>query len=64
MTIGLLGLLGVILFLCIVLWASRALMAAFGVGDPTRTVLYVVLVLICLAWVLPYLGVPLPFRLR
>lgn len=57
---SLIGLLALVLFICIVLWAAKALMAAFGVGDPIRTVIWVVLVLLCLVYVLPLIGVPFP----
>lgn len=54
---SLLSILIVLLVFCIVIWAARSLMAAFGVGDPIATVVYVVLVLICLLWLLQQLGV-------
>lgn len=39
-----------------VLWAARALLGAFGIGDPIRTVVYVLLVLLLLAVVLNWFG--------
>lgn len=39
-----------LLVLCVVIWAARALMAAFGIGDPIATVIYVVIVLLGLLW--------------
>jgi hypothetical protein len=48
---SLISLLIVLLVFCVVVWAARALMAAFGIGDPISTVIYVVLVLIMLLWV-------------
>ena len=42
---------------CVVIWAARSLMAAFGIGDPIATVVYVLLVLILLVGVLNHLGV-------
>jgi hypothetical protein len=53
---SLIGLLVALLVFCIVLWAARALMGAFGVGDPIATVVYVVLVLIVLLWIIQQLG--------
>jgi hypothetical protein len=53
---NLIGLLIVLLIFCIVLWAARALMAAFGVGDPIATVVYVVIVIIGLLWLVSALG--------
>ena len=44
----LLHLLLLLLVVCIVLWAARSLLAAFGIGDPIATVVYVVLVLVVL----------------
>lgn len=38
-------------------WAVRALMTAFGVGDPIATVIYVVLGLLVIYFVLSALGV-------
>ena len=54
---NLIGLLVALLVFCIVLWAARALMSAFGVGDPIATVVYVVLVLIVLLWIVDQLGI-------
>lgn len=53
----LLGILVAVLVVCVVLWAARALMSAFGVGDPIATVVYVVLVLIALVYLLQAFGV-------
>ena len=41
----------------IVLWAARAIMAAFGIGDPIATVVYVLLVLVALVVILQYFGI-------
>jgi hypothetical protein len=61
---SLIGLLVALLILCIVYWAATQLMAAFGVGDPIRTVVLVILVLIALVWLLGFVGVmPAHFRL-
>jgi len=40
----------------VVIWAARTLMAAFGIGDPINTVIYVVLVLVLLLWLWQSLG--------
>lgn len=61
---SLLGLLVVLLVVCVVLWAARALMGAFGVEDPIRTVIYVVIVILVLAWVLQMVGLGTTFRIR
>jgi hypothetical protein len=53
---NLIALLIVLLIFCVVIWAARALMAAFGIGDPIATVVYVILVLIMLLWIVQSLG--------
>jgi hypothetical protein len=53
---SLIGLLGVLLIGCVVLWAAKALLTAFSIGDPLRTVVYVILVLILLLWLVNALG--------
>src|SRR6185295_7934084 len=47
---SLLALLLALIVVCVVIWAARALMAAFGIGDPIATVVYVILVLFALAF--------------
>lgn len=54
------GLLIAVLVVCIVLWAAQSLMAAFGVPDPIRTVMLVVIVLVALLWFLNAAGIALP----
>jgi hypothetical protein len=55
--VSLIGLLVILVVACVVIWAARALMAAFGVKDPLRTVIYVALVLIVVLWIVNALGV-------
>jgi hypothetical protein len=50
------GLLIWLLIACVVFWAANKLMAAFGVGDPIRSVVLVVLVLIVVIALLQALG--------
>ncbi len=45
---------------CVVIWAAQRLMAAFGIGDPIATVIYVILVLIFLLALARALGVAVP----
>lgn len=47
---SLITLLVVLIVACLVVWAARAILAAFGVGDPIRTVVYVVIVLLVVLW--------------
>jgi hypothetical protein len=46
-----------LIVILVLIWAVRALMAAFGIGDPIATVVYVLLVLIFLLWLVSYLGI-------
>lgn len=56
---SLIGLLIVLLVMCVVIWGARTLLAAFGIGNPIASVVYVILVLIFLFWLLQNLGVGL-----
>jgi hypothetical protein len=53
---NLIGLLIGLIIICAVFWAARALLTAFAIGDPIATVVYVLLVIIVLAWVLSQVG--------
>lgn len=44
---SLIGLLILLLVMCVIIWAARALLAAFSIGEPIATVVWVVIVLIC-----------------
>ncbi len=46
----------VLLVFCVLIWAARALMSAFGIGDPIATVVYVILVLVVVLYVVQALG--------
>ena len=54
----------VILVIGVVLWAARALIAAFSIPNPIATVIYVILVLIALLWFLEIIGIHVPRLLR
>ena len=56
----LLGLLVALVVICVVIWAAQKLLAAFAIADPLRTVIWVVVVLICVFMVLGYIGAPIP----
>jgi hypothetical protein len=45
-----------VLVVCVLLWVVQRLLAAFSVGEPVATVVYVVVVLICLFYVLGQFG--------
>lgn len=49
-----------VLVMCVVFWAAQSLMAAFGVPDPIRTVVLVLVVLVALLWCLSLAGIALP----
>ena len=53
---SLIGLLVALIVACVVVWAAKAIMAAFGVGDPIRTVVIVVIVLIVVLWLAGQFG--------
>ncbi len=50
------GLLVALIVILLVFWAVRALLAAFGIGDPIATVVYVLLVVIVIIWLLGQFG--------
>ena len=45
---------------CVVLWAARSLLSAFGIGDPIATGVYVIIVLVLLVALARNLGVAVP----
>lgn len=47
----------VLLIFCVVIWAVRALMSAFGIGDPIATVVQVLIALLVVLWIIQSLGV-------
>lgn len=53
---SLIGLLIVLLIACVCIWAVRALLGAFGIGDPISTVVQVIVVLIFVLWLVQQLG--------
>ena len=56
MTISLIGLLIVVVVVCVLLYCARLLINAFGIEQPIATVLYVVVVILCLLIVLQSIG--------
>lgn len=53
---SLISLLIVLLIFCVILWAARTLLAAFNVGNPIASVVYVIIVLVMVVWVIQSLG--------
>lgn len=61
---SLLSLLIALILCCFAIWAANALLTAFGIGDPIRTVIYVLIVLLVLLYALSLLGVGPSLSLR
>lgn len=53
---SLVGLLIALLVFCVLVWAAKSLLAAFGIGDPIATVVYILIVLLGLAVLLGQIG--------
>lgn len=53
---SLIGLLLLVIVICVIIWATKALTSAFGVGEPIATVLLVLVVLVCLVYLASHLG--------
>ena len=64
MSISIISLLVVLFVFCVIWYAATRIMAAFGVGDPVRTIVQVVLVVLAALWLLNALGVGTGIRLR
>jgi hypothetical protein len=56
MTISLIGLLIALVVVCVLLYCTRLLLGAFAVPQPISTVIYVVVIVICLLIVLQASG--------
>lgn len=61
---SILGILIALIVACLIYWGATRIMAAFGVGDPIRTVVVVVLVVLLVIWLLGFVGMRTPFPLR
>jgi uncharacterized membrane protein YwzB len=53
---SLVGLLLALVVICLCFWAVRAILAAFSIGDPIATLVYVVLVVVVILWLVGVLG--------
>lgn len=55
-----------LIVILLVFWVVRTLLAAFGVGEPIATVVYVLLVIVVIVWLLGLIsgGAVYPVRLR
>lgn len=57
---SLIGIIVALIVILLVFWAVRALLAAFGAGEPLSTVIHVLLVVLVVLWLLGAIGgVPL-----
>jgi len=54
---SLVGLLAFLIIIGLVFWAVRALSGAFGIPQPIVTVIYVVLVIVCVMYLMQVLGI-------
>jgi len=57
---SLIGLFVALILLCLIIWAAQALLNAFGIGDPLKTVIWVVVVVLAVLIILGYVGAPMP----
>ena len=57
---SIIGLLIALLLFCLLVWAAQALLNAFGIADPLKTVVWVVVVILGVLIILGYLGAPIP----
>lgn len=60
---SILSLLVLVFLVCLVIWGTRALLAAFSIPDPWRTVIWVAVVLLVVYIVLGQLGIAPGLRL-
>jgi len=61
---SLISLLVALVLLCLIIWAAQALLNAFGIQDPIKTVIWVVVVILAVLIVLGYVGAPMPYLRR
>ena len=54
---SLISLLTLLVVFCVIIWAARAILTAFAVPDPIRTVVWVVIVLLCVFALVDQMGV-------
>jgi len=45
-----------LIVLCVLIWAARALMAAFNLPQPIQTVIFVLIVLFVVLWLVQMMG--------
>lgn len=57
LTINPIGLLVWLVLLCLCVWAVRAILGAFSIGDPIATIVQVVVVIVFVLYLLQVLGV-------
>lgn len=57
---SIIGLLVALVLLCLVIWAARAILNAFSIQDPIKTLVWVAVVIIAVLIILGYVGAPMP----
>jgi hypothetical protein len=58
MDMSIIGLLVALVLVCLVIWAARAILTAFAIQDPIRTVIWVAIVILAVLILLGYVGGP------
>ena len=53
---SLIGLLVALVLVCLVVWATRRILAAFSIGEPIATLVYVAIVVLVVFWLLGQVG--------
>jgi uncharacterized membrane protein len=61
---SIIGLFVALILLCVIIWAAQALLNAFGIADPLRTVIWVIVVVLAVLIILGYVGAPMPTYLH
>lgn len=54
---SIIGLLILLVIFCVIVWAARALLAAFAIPEPISTVIWVLIVLLCVFALVDQMGV-------
>jgi len=54
---SIIGLLILLVVFCVIVWAARALLAAFAIPEPISTVIWVIIVLLCVFALVDQMGV-------
>ncbi len=47
-----------LVLICFLIWATRTIITAFGIGEPLVSLAYVAIVLLVILWLIGYIPVP------